>query len=135
MSVYFVISEAGNIENQEHQYVRVKKGSNVELTFVLTKDKFRVYPWDLADAEILSFHAKKLKSDEDYVITKDKDSTDWDKTSAETGVLGLVLNAEDLAEIGSLYCEIEFQPEGSDREYKTADMVLDIVASVEDGGE
>lgn len=238
MSLIFIVPEDGSLEAQEQNYLRVKKSENIQLTLEFFKDRFRVYPWDLSNAGVLNFFAKKLKTDTTYVIQKDKNSPDWDKTDADSGILGINLNlsdvaarivgdhntftgiagdkikvivdsavyddidvsacntiaqvvtaintavgsvvasvdadgdlvitspttgtvsnitiadgtttahtcidrlfhatpktdvgrAGDLASAGSLYCEVEFQPNGSTRSYRTGDLVLDVVEDVE----
>ena len=96
MSLILIVPEDGSIEAQEQQFLRVKKGSNVQLTLNLYKDKFHVYPWDLASPVLLNFTAKKIKSQINYDISKDKLSADWDLSDAATGQLKLVLNSSDL---------------------------------------
>ena len=90
----FIIPENGSIENQEGQYLRVKKGSNIELTFTFYKDAEHAETWDLEDAAI-AFYAKQNKSQNYYDIEKATDSSAWNKVDAEYGILGLVLSASE----------------------------------------
>lgn len=129
--ITYIVPEDGSLEAQEMLYLNVKKSENIQLTMQFYKDKFHVYTWNLLNPVVLSFYAKSLKNQTTYKIEKLKSSSDWDTSSGATGLLLLTLNALDLGTVGSYYCEVVFQPNGSSRIYRTVDMLLDITEDVQ----
>jgi len=95
----FIIPEDGSQEAQALQYLKVKRGSNVQLTLKFYKDKFQLQPWNLASPVTLNAYMKKLKDSSTYVMSKDKTSVDWDLTDAASGILKLILNSTDIAAV------------------------------------
>lgn len=92
----FIIPEDGSIENQAAQSIQIKQGSNVQLTLAFYKDKYQLYPWNLANPVALNACAKTLKSLSTFVFNKSKTSADWDVSRAASGILKLILNSIDV---------------------------------------
>jgi hypothetical protein len=99
MSLILIVPEDGSLDSQELQYMKIKKGDNVQLSLQFYKDIFHIYPWNLASPVQFNLRAKKLKELTTYVFSKDKASTDIDLASAATGLIKTVLNSTDTAGI------------------------------------
>ena len=93
--ITLIVPEDGSIAEQEMQFLKIKKGSNTKLTLNFYKDIFRTYAWNLASPVLFNVFGKRLKTDDTYVVSKDKDSTDLDFTNAANGSIGLTLNSTD----------------------------------------
>jgi len=90
--ITFIVPEDGSLESQDMQYLKVKRGDNIQFQMNFYKDKFKVYPWNLTSPAILNFFAKTDKLSTTYRINKDKASLDWDLTDAVDGIIKLILN-------------------------------------------
>jgi hypothetical protein len=99
MSLTLIVQEDGSLEAQELQYLKVKQGSIIEVTMGFYKDKFKVYPWNLANAVTLNFEMKALKEQVNPHNAKTKTSPAWDLTDAADGILRLILDATDIAAV------------------------------------
>lgn len=124
--INFVVQDDGIVRRAEPQEaIQLKEASNVKLSFTFYKDVNHTETWDLTGATV-AFSAVMSRGSVLGSITKTNASTDWDKASADDGVLGLILNSTDLSEARSLVAEIQFQPALSQRVYKTDDFVINI---------
>ena len=95
----FIVDVDGNLQAQEAQYVRLKKGSDVQISLYFYKDMYHLTAWNLASATQFNVRAKKLKTDTTYVFNKDKTSTDLTLTDAASGLIKLILNSTDIAAV------------------------------------
>lgn len=99
MSLTLIVPEDGSLEAQELQYLKIKNGSVIEATLKFYKDKFRVYPWNLSSPVLLNFTMKALKDQVNPHNAKTKTDAAWNMAEADEGILGLLLNATDIAAV------------------------------------